>query len=140
MADSEPSFDAQNRQANETTIAINPVTRHRGAGANDYRMVSVHGDGWLGFYVSADGGDSWFNTMVPGFTTDTSANGRALARGPTPGRPGGPVRRSRQPLRRWHAFNRDLTRPTRTPTRSPSSPSTGGNARHGGRPAFERGG
>jgi hypothetical protein len=71
-----PSFDAQNRQANETTIAINPVDPDIvAAGANDYRMVSVHGDGWLGFYVSADGGDSWFNTMVPGFTTDTSANG-----------------------------------------------------------------
>jgi hypothetical protein len=73
-----PSFDAQNRQANETTIAINPVNPDIvAAGANDYAMVPVTGDGWLGFYVSADGGTNWFNTMVPGFPTDTSPAGLA---------------------------------------------------------------
>ncbi len=73
-----PSFDAQNRQSNETTTAIsaaNPAIV--AAGANDYRMVTVAGDVWIGFYVSSDGGATWFNTMVPGFTTDTSPAGLA---------------------------------------------------------------
>jgi len=73
-----PGFDAQNRQANETTVAISPVAPNIVAvGANDYRMVPAFADAWLGFYVSSDGGATWFNTMVPGFPTDTSANGLA---------------------------------------------------------------
>jgi hypothetical protein len=73
-----PSFDAQNRQSNETTTAISPADPNIvAAGANDYRMVTVAGDVWIGLYVSSDGGTSWFNTMVPGFTTDTSAAGVA---------------------------------------------------------------
>lgn len=73
-----PSFDAQNRQANETTVAISPVDPDIVAvGANDYRMVPVFADAWLGFYVSADGGATWFNTMVPGFPSDTSPAGLA---------------------------------------------------------------
>ncbi len=71
-----PSFDAQNRQANETTVAISPANPNIVAiGANDYGMVPVTADVWLGFYVSADGGANWFNTMVPGFPSDTSASG-----------------------------------------------------------------
>lgn len=73
-----PSFDAQNRQQNETTIAISPVNPDIvAAGGNDYRMVPNFGDAWLGFYVSDDGGDTWFNTFVPGFPTDTSPAGVA---------------------------------------------------------------
>ena len=73
-----PSFDAQNRQQNETTVAISPVDPDIvAAGANDYRMASAFGDSWLGFFVSDDGGATWFNTMVPGFPTDTSAAGQA---------------------------------------------------------------
>lgn len=73
-----PSFDAQNRQANETTVAISPVNPEVVAvGANDYRMVPVFADAWLGFYVSADEGATWFNTMVPGFPSDTSPAGMA---------------------------------------------------------------
>jgi hypothetical protein len=71
-----PSFDAQNRQSNETTTAISPANPSIvAAGGNDYRMVTVSGDVWLGVYVSADSGATWFNTMVPGFPTDTSAAG-----------------------------------------------------------------
>lgn len=40
-------------------------------------MVPVFGDSWLGFYVSDDGGASWFNTFVPGFGSDTSPAGLA---------------------------------------------------------------
>ncbi len=71
-----PGFDAKNRQSNETTVAISPVAPNIVViGANDYRMVPVFGDAWLGFYVSSDGGANWFNTMVPGFPSDTSFAG-----------------------------------------------------------------
>lgn len=71
-----PSFDKQNRQSNETTVAISPVDPDIVVvGANDYRMVPVFGDAWLGFYVSSNGGSTWFNTMVPGFPSDTSPIG-----------------------------------------------------------------
>ena len=73
-----PSKDAQNRQANETTLAISPANPNFVAvGANDYGMVPVTLDVWLGFYVSDDGGATWFNTMVPGFPSDTSGAGLA---------------------------------------------------------------
>src|SRR5574341_358099 len=73
-----PSFDAKNRQANETTVAISPANPAIvAAGANDYGMVPVIADVWLGFYVSADAGATWFNTMVPGFPSDTSPAGLA---------------------------------------------------------------
>lgn len=87
-----PSKDAQNRQSNEPTVAISgvasPVTGNIGdiiaAGANDYRMVPHFGDAWMPVYLSFDGGTTWFgappfpagyNTMIPGFPTDTSAAG-----------------------------------------------------------------
>ena len=73
-----PSFDAQNRQSNETTVSISPAnTNIVAAGGNDYRMVTVTGDVWYGLYVSANGGTTWFNTMIPGFPSDTSAAGLA---------------------------------------------------------------
>ena len=73
-----PSFDAQNRQSNETTVSISPANPDIvAAGANDYRMVPVTADVWFGVYVSDDGGGTWFNTMVPGFPSDTSAAGLA---------------------------------------------------------------
>jgi hypothetical protein len=94
LANVTPSKDAQNRQANETTVSISPrpspVTGAVGdlvtAGGNDYRMVPHTADVWFGFYLSFDGGATWsgpppfpngFNTMVPGFPTDTSAAGTA---------------------------------------------------------------
>jgi hypothetical protein len=73
-----PGFDAQNRQSNETTVSISPANPSIvAAGGNDYRMVTVTGDVWLGVYVSANAGATWFNTMVPGFPSDTSAAGLA---------------------------------------------------------------
>jgi hypothetical protein len=97
IANVTPSFDAQNRQENETTIAISPiaspVTGKVGdilaMAANDYRMVPWFADSWMPVYVSFDGGKTWFlpqsslpstngfNTFVPGFPTDTSAEGLA---------------------------------------------------------------
>jgi len=92
LAATTPSKDARNRQANETSVAISPaaspVTGNLGdvvaAAGNDYRMVPHTADVWLGFYLSFDGGATWFgappfpngyNTFVPGFPTDTSAAG-----------------------------------------------------------------
>jgi hypothetical protein len=89
-----PSKDAQNRQSNETTVSIStapsPVTGQVGdivaEAANDYRMVPHTTDTWMPIYLSFDGGATWFgsppfpngyNTMVPGFPTDTSAAGLA---------------------------------------------------------------
>lgn len=73
-----PSFDSRNRQSNETSVAISPANSDVVVvGANDYRMVPVFADAWLGFYVSSDGGGTWFNTMVPGFPSDTSPAGLA---------------------------------------------------------------
>ena len=34
-------------------------------------------DAWAGFYYSGDGGASWVNSLLPGYPTDTSAEGRA---------------------------------------------------------------
>lgn len=87
-----PSKDASNRQANETSISISPMASPAtgavgdivAASANDYRMVPHFGDAWMPVYLSFDGGSTWFgappfpdgyNTMVPGFPTDTSAAG-----------------------------------------------------------------
>jgi hypothetical protein len=89
-----PSKDAQNRQSNETSVAISgaasPVTGNVGDiivdAVNDYRMVPHTTDVWLGFQLSFDGGTTWFgappfpsgyNTFVPGFPTDTSPEGLA---------------------------------------------------------------
>jgi len=92
IANVTPSKDAQNRQSNEPTVAISgaasPVTEAVGdiiaSASNDYRMVPHFGDSWMPVYLSCDGGDTWFgaptfpngyNTMIPGFPTDTSADG-----------------------------------------------------------------
>ena len=63
LANVTPSKDAQNRQANETTVAIStvasPVTGQVGdtiaESANDYRMAPHFGDTWMPIYLSFDG-------------------------------------------------------------------------------------
>jgi len=87
-----PSKDAQNRQSNEPSVsissAVSPVTGNAGdiiaASSNDYRMAPHFGDSWMPIYLSFDGGVTWFgagpfpngyNTMIPGFPTDTSTDG-----------------------------------------------------------------
>ncbi|HEX6386120.1 MAG TPA: sialidase family protein [Anaerolineae bacterium] len=70
--------DGGNRQQNEPSVAINPSNPDvMVAGANDYCTVPTFGDAWMGFYVSDDGGDSWVNSLNPGYPTDTSAEGQA---------------------------------------------------------------
>jgi hypothetical protein len=94
LANVTPSKDAQNRQSNETTVSISPVASPVtgvvgdvvAMSANDYRMVPHTTDVWVPVYLSFDGGTTWFgsppfpngyNTMVPGFPTDTSPAGLA---------------------------------------------------------------
>lgn len=67
-----------NRQQNEPSAAVAP---HDGdlmvAGANDYCTVPTFGGTWAGFYYSSNGGSSWTNSLLPGYPTDTTAEGQA---------------------------------------------------------------
>ena len=69
---------ASRRQQNEPTAAVDPQNEdHMTAGSNDYCNVPTGGDAWAGFYYSADHGTSWVNSLVPGYSQDTSAAGQA---------------------------------------------------------------
>jgi hypothetical protein len=69
---------SSNRQQNEPTAAVDPLNPlHMTAGANDYCAVQTITDAWAGFYYSATGGTSWTNSLLPGYSTDTSSLGRA---------------------------------------------------------------
>lgn len=66
-----------NAQQNEPSVAINPSEPNViVAGANDYCTVSTSGDAWMGFYISEDGGETWVNSLNPGYPTDTSEEGQ----------------------------------------------------------------
>jgi hypothetical protein len=69
---------SNNRQQNEpaATVAPHDATLMT-AGANDYCTVETTGDSWAGFYYSSDGGTTWTNSLLPGYPTDTSAEGQA---------------------------------------------------------------
>ena len=66
------------RQQNEPAASVAPNTgMHMTAGANDYCPVQTTTDSWAGFYYSSNGGASWVNSLLPGYPTDTSAEGQA---------------------------------------------------------------
>jgi hypothetical protein len=66
------------RSQNEPTIAVDPRDPDVVvAGSNDYCAQIVNGDVWAGFYRSTDGGDTWTNSLVPGYPDDSSAAGLA---------------------------------------------------------------
>ena len=66
------------RQQNEPTAAINPRDVNKmTAGSNDYCPVPTTTDAWAGLYYSGDGGANWVNSLLPGYPTDTSDEGRA---------------------------------------------------------------
>jgi hypothetical protein len=66
------------RQQNEPTAAVNPLDPNKmTAGANDYCPVPTAGDAWAGMYYSSDKGLTWVNSLLPGYPTDTSAEGQA---------------------------------------------------------------
>jgi hypothetical protein len=67
-----------NRQQNEPAAAVAPHDQSlMSAGANDYCTVPTTGDSWAGFYYSSDGGTNWTDSLLPGYPTDTSAEGQA---------------------------------------------------------------
>jgi hypothetical protein len=64
------------RQQNEPTAAVDPNTERRmTAGSNDYCTLPTTTDAWGGFYYSTDSGASWTDSLLPGYPTDTSAEG-----------------------------------------------------------------
>jgi len=67
------------RQQNEPAAAVDPQTNAHGmrmtAGSNDYCTVPTVGDAYAGFYWSIDRGATWVNSLLPGYSTDTSAEG-----------------------------------------------------------------
>jgi hypothetical protein len=64
------------RMQNEPAIALDPRNPSvRTSGANDYCTVPTVGDAWAGFYRSADAGQSWVNSLLPGYRGDTSTEG-----------------------------------------------------------------
>jgi hypothetical protein len=66
------------RQQNEPTAAVDPLDSNKmTAGSNDYCAVPTTTDAWAGFYYSANKGASWANSLLPGYPTDTSAEGQA---------------------------------------------------------------
>jgi hypothetical protein len=77
-SDAPPNPNAGERQQNEPTSAVNPLDVMKiTSGANDYCPVPTTTDAWAGFYYSSNGGASWVNSLLPGYPTDTSAEGRA---------------------------------------------------------------
>ncbi|UCE74792.1 MAG: exo-alpha-sialidase [Methanomassiliicoccales archaeon] len=51
---------------NEPGIAVDPNDPlHIVAGGNDYG--TPNGDAWVGYYVSWDGGETWFRDLIPGY-------------------------------------------------------------------------
>jgi hypothetical protein len=64
------------RQQNEPAAAVDPVTPVRmTAGSNDYCTVPTTTDAYAGFYYSSNGGGTWTDSLLPGYPTDTSAEG-----------------------------------------------------------------
>jgi hypothetical protein len=65
------------RQGNEPTIAIDPTNPNLVTAAwNDYCDTDL-GGGWMGFAFSRDRGESWTPSKIPGYPSDTSAEGVA---------------------------------------------------------------
>src|SRR6266567_3009947 len=70
------SNDPAERQQVEPTIAVDPRNPNIiVAGAQDYRLLSVGGHRWHGFYRSTDDGLTWTVSLVPGFPGDNSSQG-----------------------------------------------------------------
>ena len=68
---------AARKQQNEPAAAVDPnAVNHMTAGSNDYCPTVTTGDSWAGFYYSNNGGEDWTASLLPGYPTDTSTEGR----------------------------------------------------------------
>ncbi len=64
------------RQANEPFSVVDPTDPDIVvAGWNDYCLTDL-GAGWQGFAYSTDRGETWTNSLVPGYPQDTSTEGQ----------------------------------------------------------------
>jgi hypothetical protein len=73
--DSDSNDGANRRQSNEPFSVIDPTDPDTiVAGWNDYCLTDFAA-GWEGFAFSRDGGETWVNSLVPGYPQDTSAEG-----------------------------------------------------------------
>jgi hypothetical protein len=65
------------RQGNEPTVAVDPTNPDLVvAGWNDYCDTDL-GGGWMGIAFSGDRGETWTPSKIPGYASDTSAEGMA---------------------------------------------------------------
>ena len=75
--DSDPNDGGRFRQGNEPFAVVDPTDPDTVvAGWNDYTQTDL-GAGWQGFAFSTNGGEEWTNSFVPGYPSDTSAEGQA---------------------------------------------------------------
>jgi hypothetical protein len=75
--DADSNDGGSRRQGNEPFSIVDPTAPDTiVAGWNDYCLSDL-GAGWEGFAYSLDGGETWTNSIVPGYPQDTSAEGRA---------------------------------------------------------------
>jgi hypothetical protein len=64
------------RQANEPFSVVDPTDPDTVvAGWNDYCLTDL-GAGWQGFAYSTDSGETWTDSLVPGYPQDTSEEGQ----------------------------------------------------------------
>ncbi|MFL5980350.1 MAG: hypothetical protein ACJ74R_01410 [Gaiellaceae bacterium] len=71
------------RQQNEPAAAVDPSQpMHMTAGSNDYCSVPTTTDAYGGFYWSSDHGVNWKDSLLPGYPTDSSAEGSNCAISP----------------------------------------------------------
>ena len=76
-ADVDSNDGGSRRQGNEPYSVIDPTDpSHVFAGWNDYCLTDL-GAGWQGFAYSLDGGETWTDSIVPGYPQDTSTEGMA---------------------------------------------------------------
>lgn len=73
--DSDTTDGGSRRQGNEPFSVIDPTDPDKVvAGWNDYCLTDL-GAGWQGFAYSTDRGETWTDSIVPGYPQDTSEEG-----------------------------------------------------------------
>ncbi|MDQ3328517.1 MAG: glycoside hydrolase, partial [Chloroflexota bacterium] len=75
-ADADSNDGGSRRQGNEPFSVVDPTDPDTVvAGWNDYCLSDL-GAGWQGFAFSRNSGETWTNSIVPGYPQDTSVEGR----------------------------------------------------------------
>src|SRR4029453_13350496 len=68
---------AGNRGENEPSVAVNPdEPTFIATGSNNHCGIPELNAGWQGLYTSSDKGDTWTDSLVPGYRGDTSQEGQ----------------------------------------------------------------